>query len=631
MQAEQIEVLDFLRNHPPFKQLSEEELNRLATNIEISYFKAGTPILEFGQQLDAWYIIRSGSVEIYRRNGELYNRLSEGGYFGEFGLLRNKSVRFPVTAIEDTLTYLIPDSEFQHLFDNNELFADMVEVEDRSRLRHAIARKEDSNELMTARVDTLITREPVMLPDTVNVREAAICMTEQGVSSLLIINPNAPVNASAHGDDEAYMVGVITDRDLRTRLISEGLDYDTPIRQIMSTDLISIDRTHLVFEAMLLMLRFNVHHLPVLRGNRPIGVVAMSDMLRYETQNSLFLVGSIFRQTQVEDLAALRNDVLACFVRMVNEDANSRMIGGAMALIGRSFKQRLLELAEEKLGPPPVPYCFLALGSMARQEQLVVTDQDNALILSDRYDETEHGAYFEALAQFVCDGLNACGYSYCKGGIMATNPRWRQPLRVWKSYFIEWIDHPTPESLLNSSIFFDLDGVWGETEWVQSLYRMIVNRSRRSPRFLACMARNALLRRPPLGFFRDFVMEKDGRHTNSINMKRRGTAPIADLIRVHALAIGSTAINTFKRLEDIIEAEILPRGRGQDLRDALELIAMVRIRHQALDIVSDTEPDNNIEPENLSEFERKNLKDAFQILSNAQRFLRYRYQPGRSN
>ncbi|MBR9883376.1 MAG: cyclic nucleotide-binding protein, partial [Oceanospirillales bacterium] len=220
---------------------------------------------------------------------------------------------------------------------------------------------------------------------------------------------------------------------------------------------------------------------------------------------------------------------------------------------------------------------------------------------------------------------------YCKGEIMATTPRWRQPLAVWERYFDEWIDKPTPQSLLNSFIFFDLDGVWGKTEWAEQLNRYIAKKARHNSRFLACMARNALLRTPPLGFFKEFVMEPSGHHSRSIDMKRRGTAPLADLVRVHALAVGSVSHNTFDRLQDIIEADILPSGRGQDLRDALEFISMVRIRHQALDLDAGQEPDNKIEPENLSDFERKNLKDAFQILSNAQKFLKYRYQPGRAN
>lgn len=306
------------------------------------------------------------------------------------------------------------------------------------------------------------------------------------------------------------------------------------------------------------------------------------------------------------------------------------MIGSAMAVIGRSFKQRLLELAEERLGPPPIPYCFLALGSMARHEQLIVTDQDNALVLDDSFDPSTHDDYFKALAAFVCDGLARCGYSYCSGGIMATNAKWRQPLAVWQRYFSEWIEKPTPESLLNSAIFFDLDGVWGRTEWIDSLREMVARKARGNSRFLACMARNALLRTPPLGFFKDFVVESDGRHSRAINLKRRGTAPLADLIRVHALAVGSVARNSFERLLDIIDAEILPRGRGQDLHDALEFVSMVRIRNQAVDLEAGNEPDNSVVPESLSDFERKSLRDAFLIVGNAQKYLKFRYQPGRS-
>lgn len=623
MQAEHIEIADFLARHQPFSALTEAQLEQVATQVDIMYYKAGSQILDFGEEIHDWYVVRSGAVEIYRRNGDLYNRLSEGGFFGEFGLLRNGRVRFPIMALEDTLVYLIPEGLFNELFDSNEAFADIVEVEDRTRLRQAVARRrEDANELMTARIETLVKREAVTLAPAATARDAAIRMSEEGVSSVLVQDEAA---------DGQPVVGIITDRDLRNRLITPGLSFDTPVTDIMTAELIAVEHGQFVFEAMLLMLRHNVHHLPVLKKQHPLGVIAISDIIRYESQNSLFVVSSIFRAQSVAELVALRTDVSACFSRMVNEDANSQMIGTAMSVIGRSFKQRLLELAEEQLGPPPVPYCFLALGSMAREEQLIVTDQDNALILDNRFDPERHDAYFKALADFVCDGLDACGYSYCTGNIMATNGRWRQPLRVWERYFSDWIEKPTPEFLLNSSIFFDLEGVWGETRWAGMLNDLIRRKAQRSPRFLACMARNALQRTPPLGFFKDFVMETDGRHTNSINMKRRGTAPLADLVRVHALAIGSRERNTFDRLKDIGEADILPRGRGADLRDALELIAMVRIRHQALDLEAGNEPDNNIEPENLSDFERKNLKDAFQILSNAQKYLKYRYQPGRSN
>lgn len=625
MQIEQLEILDFLRRHAPFAELPQDTLQRVAAAVDVRYVKAGNRIIEFGEEALYWYVVRSGAVEVFRRNGTLYNRLTEGGYFGEFGLLRNKRVRFPAVALEDTLLYLIPEPVFTELFEHNESFADYVEIEDRTRLRHTVSQREDANQLMTATIDTLVGRAAVTLDRRASARDAALRMTEEGVSSLLISE-----DASAP-QQSPQVVGIITDRDLRTRLVAPGLSWDTPVGAIMSTGLVTIAHNQLVFEAMLQMLRHNVHHLPVLRRQQPIGVVALSDIIRYESRNSLFVVGSIFRRQSVDELAALTEDVRACFIRMVQEDANSRMIGAAMSVIGRSFKQRLLELAEEALGPPPVPYCFLALGSMARQEQLIVTDQDNALVLDDRFEPARDDAYFKALGTFVSDGLARCGYSYCTGGIMASNPKWRQPRRVWQQYFTDWIDRPTPESLLNSAIFFDLDGVAGRTEWIAALRELVARKARASPRFLACIARNALLRTPPLGFFKDFVMESDGRQSNTINMKRRGTAPLADLIRVHALAVGSKAQNSFERLRDVIDAQILPHGRGQDLHDALEFISMVRIRHQAETLAAGREPDNSIEPEKLSDFERKNLRDAFLILANAQKFLKFRYQPGRAN
>ncbi len=634
MAIEQVEVTDFFQRHKPFSDIPQQELSHLASRVEIAYFKAGSPILTFGQDNQHWFVIRSGAVEVFRRDGELYNRLGEGNFFGELGLMRNRPVRFPVVALEDTLVYLIDADTFNHLFDNDEQFADYVEVEDRSRLRDPSPDKKDNDSLLTAKVEKLIGQLPLILPPNTSVQEAALRMTEEGVSSVLISNEQVPNNQASteNNDDETDdepVIGIVTDVDIRSRLVAQGLDLSTPVTDIMTSQLNTVQSNQYVFEAMMLMLKHKVMHLPVLKNSRPIGLISHQDILRYESQNSLFVVKSIFSAQNVDELATLKEEVHACFSRMVDEDANSQMIGSAMAVIGRSFKQRLLELAEEAFGSPPIPYCFLALGSMARDEQLIVTDQDNALVLDNRFEPKVHDEYFSKLANFVCDGLDRCGYTYCKGGIMATNKKWRQPLNVWEQYFTQWIEKPTPETLLNSAIFFDLDGVWGKKVWAEKLNRLIRQKAHKNSRFLACMARNALLRTPPLGFFKDFVMETDGRQTNSINMKRRGTAPIADLIRVHALSVGAKGRNSFSRLNDVIDAKILPPGRGADLRDALEFIAMVRIRHQAFDLEMNRVPDNDIEPEYLSDFERKNLRDAFQILSDAQKYMKYRYQPGR--
>ncbi|CAG35695.1 DUF294 nucleotidyltransferase-like domain-containing protein [Desulfotalea psychrophila] len=620
MEAELQEIYDFISQYPPFNSLPEEALTRATKHTEIAYYRAGSTIFNYGESIFHLYMMRSGAVEVSRRKGELYNRLEQGDIFGQLALLMKNKVRFPAKAIEDTLLYLFPEEIFSEFCDQYEHFSDFVEVEDVTRLRQAVSTSNAASDLTTSKVVTLLTREAVMIAHDQTIQQAARTMAAENVSAILI---SPPENTSE--DDEPF-AGIITDRDLCSRVLAEGVSSDTAVSKVMSTDLIFLDSNAYVFEAMLTMLRNNIHHLPVLRNKTPIGIIEITDIVRYESQNSLLLVSSIFLQSSREELINLSAQVKDCFVRMVNEDANSHMVGTAMAVIGRSFIQRLAELAEEELGNPPIPYCFLTMGSMARDEQLIVTDQDNAIILDDSYNPEKHGPYFEKLAQYICDALTSCGYESCAGEIMATNPEWRKTRSDWEECFGDWIDAPNPLALLHSCIFFDLDGVCGQTKWADQLNRFISRKARNNKRFLSCLARNALRRTPPLGFFKTFVMEKDGQHKNSMNLKRRGTAPLADLIRVHALAIGSPAQNSFERLDDIIEAGILPEGRGADLRDAMEFISMVRLRHQAYDIEAQMEADNNIEPENMSDFERRNLKDAFQILSNAQNYIKFHYQ-----
>ncbi|MGB5790174.1 MAG: putative nucleotidyltransferase substrate binding domain-containing protein [Pseudoalteromonas nigrifaciens] len=624
MQAEQIEIAQFLAQHPPFNDLPIKALNELAQQVEVAYFRAQTEILQLGQDIADLYVIRSGSVEMYRRNGELYNRLAVGGIFGQMGLLMNRKVRFPATALEDTLVYCINVELFNRYCDEFDAFADYFETDGNVRLHQAIVEQADSNDLTTAKVKSLIHRDVVTVLTTSTVQDVAKLMSEEAVSSVLVTDINKPVNDDPEEDD-GQVVGIITDRDLRNKVVAPGLSFDTQAQHIMSTNLVILDANAYVFEAVLAMLRDSLHHLPVVQKRRPIGVISLSDILRYESQSSLLLVRGILAQQSVEDLTHYARQLPNVFVRMVNEDANSHMVGTAMAVIGRTFKQRLLILAEEKYGPAPVPYCFIALGSMARDEQLIVTDQDNALILDDSYNDELHNEYFQNIADFVCDGLAQCGYTYCDGEIMASFKKWRKTRSQWFEQFADWIAKPKPQTLLHSSIFFDLDGVWGKTKWADELKVFVAKQSKSNRVFLANMAANARNRTPPLGFFKGFVLEHNGQHKHSMNLKRRGTAPLSDVIRVHALAIGSRKQNSFDRLEDIIAAKSLPEGKAQDLRDALEYIAMMRIRHQALQIEQGEEPDNNLDPHQLSPFEQRNLKEAFAILEKAQNYLKFSF------
>lgn len=633
MEAEIREIRDHLVQYPPFDNLSEALLDEVAAAVEIAYFKAGTAILERDAPIQTLSYIRSGAVEVYLHNGQLYNRLDEGDIFGQFDLLRNQRVRFPVKAIEDTLLYLIPEAVFRRLCSEDNNFADFVELSG-SRLKSTVEQSLRDNDMSVTRIRRLITRLPVMIEESASVQEAARLMTDNDVSSVLLLAPAGDEDSDrVYTDPEGNqwrLTGMVTDKDLRERILAQGASAQTPIRDITHGRLITIQSDESVNEAMLVMLRNNIQRLPVLHRRRPVGVVHLSDIVRYETNNSAYLVSNIFNRTSVNALARLTPEIRAAFVRLVDEGASSQMIGIAMSSVGRSLMRRLVELAEAEIGPAPIPYCFMVHGSLARNDQSITTDQDNALVLHDSFDPREHDTYFRELAQRVSDGLDACGYPYCKGGIMATNEQWRQPLSQWKRYFEAWIARPDPQRLLHSSIFFDLDAVHGEEHFVEELQDLVATRAQASPLFLAALARNALSRTPPLGLFRTFVLEQDGKHNNSINIKRRGVAPMNDVIRVHALGVGSRSQNCFERLNDIEEAGALPAGQTEKLRYALEFLSSVRLRHQAHEIKNDQPPDNSIEPEHVSDADRHNLKEAFQVLSNAQKFLRFRYpSPGR--
>jgi CBS domain-containing protein len=290
-----------------------------------------------------------------------------------------------------------------------------------------------------------------------------------------------------------------------------------------------------------------------------------------------------------------------------------------------AFTVRLLQLAEQDLGPPPQRYAWVVFGSQAREEQTAKTDQDNGLIL-ERKTSDEEAAYFDKLARFVCDGLDRLGYVYCPGEIMAMNPKWRVPLARWKRHFDGWIDVPEPKSVMHSSIFFDMRCVHGSTELVDELLQYATRRAKDNRIFRRFMAANSLKHRPPIGFFRRFVQEDDGSHSEGLNLKHRGIVPITDLVRMRALEGGIREANTFRRIEGAVAAGVLNENDGNSLRDALKLIGRIRLVRQAEQMSAGEKPSNFVSPEELSPLMRRNLKAAFMQVQESQNALALRYQ-----
>ncbi|ETI60918.1 putative nucleotidyltransferase substrate binding domain-containing protein [Marinomonas profundimaris] len=613
MDVELTEILEALCQHAPFNEIAEDpQLNDMSKEIEVQYVRAGEWVIAPSTLNNTLYFIRSGAIEVLNKEEKLIRRMNEGELFGYASLLRGGNSSQSMRTIEDSLLYCIPARWFRKLYEENDNFSDFFELTREARLRTAMVSQSSDVSLMTCPVVSLLRRPPISTPMDSNIRLAAQIMSENRISSLLITDKNE-------------LIGIVTDQDLRTRAVANGLAYDTPVADIMTRDPIVMDSLDFASEAVLKMMSRNIHHIPIMKAGRPIGVINLGDIVQKESHGSVYLISDILKQNDIQGLQAISHKMTHTFNQLVVADANTQMIGNAMSHIGITFVKRLLQLAEEKFGPAPVPYCFITLGSQAREEQTIKTDQDNAMILSDEYDEQQHGEYFNKLSDWVCHNLDLCGYALCTGDIMASNPRWRQPLKVWKENFSDWIKKPKAETLLHLSIFFDLRGIYGDNALAKQLNQHIRQEAKQHPRFLSHMARNTSQRKPPLGFFRQFVLDGEGKQSRTFNLKERGISPIIDIVRVHALACGSDRLNTLERLKDIEAAGLLPAGRAKDLALALEMIGLVRIRSQKDQIEAGEEPTNHVNPENLSSFEKRHLRDAFQIVARQQEFIKFRY------
>ncbi len=467
--------------------------------------------------------------------------------------------------------------------------------------------------LMTTPVRQLLKRAPVTLPPSATVLQTAQTMRDQRVSSVLLM-------------EQDLLFGLVTDRDLRNRALAAGLDPQAPVHEIATVAPLTIDIQKPAFEALLLMARHNIHHVPVLDGQRVAGMLTATDLTEQHSTSAVYLAGEIHKQGTVEGLVAAAARVKQLQRNLAAADASAYSSGHIITAITDAITARLLVLAELKLGPPPVEFAWVAAGSQARQEQTAKSDQDNCLVLDDRYDEALHGAYFEALAGFVNDGLDACGYVYCPGEMMARTAEWRQPVRRWAEYFRKWTQQPEPKALMLTCVFFDLRVIYGQEALLEGLRREVLAETRDNRIFLAYMAGNALLHRPALSMFGGLATVRHGTLRDAVDLKHSGIVPIVDLARVYALAGGHDAVNTHDRLLVAAQGKEISEQSARDLRDALEFMAVLRIRHQAAQMARGVAPDNFLSLAEVSNFERSQLKDAFGVVQTLQSVLAQRYR-----
>ena len=619
-------VLEFLRATLPFSEVDEKALASLSKECSVDFLAKGMPLFSQGDEVQHLYLVQKGGVKVFLRDDEgretLLDYRSDGASVGALAMFGGGTAGFYAETVEDTFFFKMPRSVFLdavrtipalshfylHSFSKDyvaKAFSDM-------RTREIEMPRDSGLYLFGSRIGDMASGPPVTIAMGQTIQQAAALMVRQGVGSLLVTDPSGDI------------IGIVTDKDLR-KTLSVGMDYEAPIEVIMSSPVETVDREDICFDALLRMMSKKIHHLAVTRDSEVVGMVTSHDVMVLQGKSPLSLFREILSQRTFEGLYPLSKSVPNVIRTLIEEGAKAGNITRMITVINDLILDRLLTLLLKELGRPPVPFCWLLMGSEGRKEQTFYTDQDNALVYKDVQDEVVQRAvriYFEAFAERAIAHLIKCGFPPCPGDIMARNPKWCQPYSVWRDYFERWIEVPEPTQVMHAAIFFDFRAGYGHAPFAEELRNHLALHCRRQEVFLRYLAANCLESKPPLSFFRNFIVEKDGEHKNTLDIKKRGLAPMVDFARVLALKEGVRETNTLGRLDKLNEREVISPELYNDSREAYEFLMHLRLMHQLERVEQGMEPNNNIDPKTLSELEKRTLKDAFSVIGRMQSFLK---------
>ena len=617
-------VLDFLQKSLPFNELDTRTLQKLAQQCIIEFYPKGTLIFQQEvTEVTYFYLIQKGGVKIYLKDNEgditLKDFRGEGEYFGALPLIHGTTANLNIETVEDTFCFLFSKKAFQELLDAapkvsqyflRSMSEKLVKNAYAELRQHKVcAKTESSLYLFSVQLNDIITREAQTISGEDSVQNAAIHMAKMHIGSLLVESPGGEI------------IGIITDSDLRKKVVAAGLDYQTPIKNIMSSPVNSIESHAVCFDALLKMMHTQTHHLAVKKQQDTIGVITTHDLMVLQGHSPLYLFREIQSQRKIEGLYKMSPKVPLVVRTLIEEGAKANNITRMITIINDKILDKLLTLLIEELGQPPVPFCWLLMGSEGRKEQTFWTDQDNALVYQNPEDEKHRQtieSYFKEFGEKAIQHLVKCGFPACPGNIMASNPKLRKDMAGWIREFDHWMLSPDPEEILNSTIFFDFRAGFGDKDLAKNLRLRLCRIAPKQDIFLRELAKDCLTIRPPLSFFRNLIVEKNGDHKNTLNIKESGIAPVVDFARLMALKHGIRESNTLERLQLLADQSHISRELYTESTEAYEFLMQLRLVHQLHLLELDQTPNNYINPGDLSDLEKSTLKEAFEVIRRIQ-------------
>lgn len=628
-------IRNFLSDFSPFDLLSEEDRDLAARSLSKSHqFRDMTLFVQNKTILNYLYIVFEGRLERFIAEGDtksMHAFLEEKDVYGGLSLLFNKGISIrTVRTLEDAILLRLPQDVFLRLCSRSAPFFRYFrddfarKIENISYLSSIAQNGQPSTDdvpmgFLNQPLRKIIRKKSILAcPAQNTVQSAAQRMTEHKQSAVVV--------SGGKGEN----LGLMTDHDLRKKVVAAGRSFSIPVREVMSAPLITVTPDTLVFEAMLGMMQHGIKHLVVLdEAGHLHTMLDEQDFLLAQGRSPVFLMHDIREATEVATLSSLYSHQPGLITSLLEQGARVEHLNRIITAVSDAILEKIMEMSLAETGPPPVPFAFMLLGSEGRREQTLKTDQDNAIVFQDVAEEKrkETQAFFLGLAERVCDRLNQVGYAYCEFEIMAKNPRWCQPLSHWKHNFRTWIREAQPEDLLQASIFFDFRAGYGEDALVSDLHRFLYETLGGWEAFFRLLAENALHFKPPLDFFGNFILQSKKGKKNLLDIKGPMRL-IVDFARLYALKNGIAHTNTFDRLQSMAEQNILEKNLANELIKAYSVLMQTRLNHQAKSITEmNVAPNNDINPRLLTHIEQQMMREAFKRIRKAQDKMRMELTP----
>ncbi|VXB49890.1 putative nucleotidyltransferase substrate binding domain-containing protein [Pseudomonas sp. 8O] len=621
-------TMEFLQKFPPFNQMDTAHLAFLVEHCQLRFYAEGDSIIKPSDgPVEHFYIVKQGRVHgerphSARRGTETTFEITAGECFPLAALIGERATRTEHLAAEDTFCLLLSKLAFVKLFAVSNPLRDFAlrgvsslldQVNQQVQLR-AVETLGAQYSLDT-RLGELAMRQPIgCAPDT-PLRDAVRMMHEQHVGSIVVLDPaDKPL-------------GIFTLRDLR-RVVADGVDLAQPIDNLMTPNPFHLAPDASAFDAAIAMTERHIAHVCLVEHEKLCGVISERDLFSLQRVDLVHLARTIRHAGKVETLAGLRSDIRLLVDRMLAHGASSTQITHIVTLLNDHTVCRVIELTLEDMGDPGIPFTWLCFGSEGRREQTLHTDQDNG-ILFEAESASEATAIRERLlpiAREINQRLAQCGFTLCKGNIMAGNPELCLSRQEWSRRFAGFVLEATPENLLGSSIYFDLRTIWGPDEGCEQLREALLGRVASNSLFQKMLAENALRQRPPVGRFRDFVVARSGADKDTLDLKVQGLTPFVDGARLLALANGISAVGTLERLRALVAKGVIDALDGAAYEEAYHFIQQTRMQQHQLQARDELPYSNRVDPDHLNHLDRRILRESFRQAQRLQSSLTMRYQ-----